>query len=261
MPPILSPAFDHYGMALDGVDPDGSGRGMVIACNAPVVAIVGIDGCKRGWVAVVLRDHQTPSAHFLSSIEAVDREVPDADVIGIDIPIGLPVHGTRQADRAAQAAVGPRRNSVFLTPVRAALEATTHAVATAIARELTGSGVSQQAFALRTKIFEVENWLTRASCPVYEVHPEVSFAVMCGRPSAATKKTWQGIIDRRDALAAHGIVLDHIDPRVGAVVGVDDVIDAAAAAWSARRALDGMASPLPDPPEIGESGQRIAIWA
>nr|WP_231640215.1 DUF429 domain-containing protein [Micromonospora sp. NRRL B-16802] len=39
-------------------------------------------------------------------------------VIGIDIPIGLPDTGRRQADVLAYKLVGPRRSSVFMTPVR-----------------------------------------------------------------------------------------------------------------------------------------------
>jgi predicted RNase H-like nuclease len=120
-------------------------------------------------------------------------------VIAIDIPIGLPERGHRQADKAAKSVLGQRQNSVFMTPVRAALEAATHGAATAIARGITGSGISQQAFALRSKILEVEDWLPRAPCPVYEVHPEVSFATMIGHPARATKKSWHGMVERRDA--------------------------------------------------------------
>jgi predicted RNase H-like nuclease len=50
-------------------------------------------------------------------------------LITIDIPIGLPDTGSRAADHAARVAVGPRWQSVFLTPIRAALEAPTYAEA------------------------------------------------------------------------------------------------------------------------------------
>ena len=50
-------------------------------------------------------------------------EAGQGAVIGIDIPIGLPDTGRRQADVLAYTLVGPRRSSVFMTPVRAALEA------------------------------------------------------------------------------------------------------------------------------------------
>lgn len=225
------------------------------------MAAVGVDACKRGWVAVVLRDGRPTGVHFLPTIGDIADSVPDADVIAIDIPIGLPDAGRRQADLAAKAMLGERQNSVFMTPVRAALEAPSYAAARAIATELTGVGISQQSFALRSKIFEVEQWLSAAPCSVYEVHPEVSFAIMCGRPSSAYKKSWQGMVERRGALARLGISLDQVDPKVGALVGADDIIDAAAAAWSATRLLAGFARALPDPPEVGPAGRQIAIWA
>jgi predicted RNase H-like nuclease len=212
-------------------------------------------------VAVVLRDGAAPSAHLLATIDGIAGAVPDAEVIGIDIPIGLSDDRPRQADLAARAAVGPRRSSVFVTPVRAALEALTHADATAISVARTGSGVSQQAFALRAKIFEVERWLPSAPCPVYEVHPELSFTIMSGQPPTAPKKSWHGMVVRWAALAREGIGLDGIDAEVGSLVGIDDLLDAAAVAWSARRLHTGCAIALPDPPERAPSGRAMAIWA
>lgn len=225
------------------------------------MAAVGVDACKGGWVALALREDRAPSAHFVSNIACLTELIPDARVIAIDIPIGLPERGHRQADKAAKVVLGQRQTSVFMTPVRAALEAPTHSAATAIAAETTGIGISQQAYALRSKIFEVEQWLLRAHCPVFEVHPEVSFTAMIGRPARAPKKSWHGMVERRDALVEQAISLDGIDPEVGAVVGVDDMIDAAAAAWSAARLLAGAARSFPDPPELDSAGRQIAIWA
>ncbi len=73
------------------------------------------------------------------------------------------------------------------------------------ARGLTLRGISQQAYALGPKILEVERWLPSSPCPVYEVHPEVSFAVLLGEPARASKKTWAGMVERRRALEAAGI--------------------------------------------------------
>ena len=56
------------------------------------------------------------------------------------------------------------------------------------------------------------------------------------------------------------MVLEAIDPQVGALVPPDDLLDAAAAAWTARRVLAGSARPLPDPPEVDSSGRPVAIW-
>ena len=45
----------------------------------------------------------------------------------------------------------------------------------------------------------------------------------------------------------------------GTLAAVDDVLDAAAAAWSARRVVAGSARLLPDPPERFSDGRPCAI--
>lgn len=136
------------------------------------MSAVGVDACKGGWIAVVLRDEGKPEAHYLPDIGTLTSAIPDAQSVAIDIPIGLPEAGHRAADAAARALLGPRRSSVFNTPVRAALTAPNYATANAISVELTGSGLSQQSFALGVKILEVDAWLSSAPCPVWEVHPD-----------------------------------------------------------------------------------------
>ena len=225
------------------------------------MAAVGIDACKTGWVAVVLRPGERAEAHHLASIDVLRAAVPDVEVVAIDIPIGLPVSGRRAADLEARAALGARRSSLFITPVRESLVAATHLAATTTSVRLTGSGISQQSFALAPKIFEVEAWLHLAPCPVFEVHPELAFTVMIGAPPTASKKTWAGMIERRTALAAVGIVLDHVGGDASKRAAVDDMLDAAAAAWSATRLLDWTARSFPDPPEVGPDGRPMAIWA
>jgi len=48
--------------------------------------------------------------------------------------------------------------------------------------------------------------------------------------------------------------------EVGAEVAVDDILDAAVAAWTARRVARGQALSMPDPPEIFSDGLLCAIW-
>ena len=40
----------------------------------------------------------------------------------------------------------------------------------------------------------------------------------------------------------------------------EDVLDAAAISWSARRIAEGCSESLPDPPETDALGLRLAIW-
>ena len=85
--------------------------------------------------------------------------------------------------------------------------------------------------------------------------------LLIGHPATATKKSWYGMSERRAALAVAGINLHHVDANVGSSAGVDDILDAAVAAWSALRLLAGSAVSIPDPPEKDMSGRDMAIWA
>jgi predicted RNase H-like nuclease len=223
---------------------------------------MGADVCRAGWVGIVL-DGARVRAYCAGTIrELVDAAGHDGelDVVGIDIPIGLPDRGRRQADVLARRWVGPRRAaSVFLTPVRSALVAADHAEAVRVNRALAGEGVSAQAYGLRDRILEVDDWLAHAPVRVVEVHPEVSFAAMAGAPLAEGKKSWAGAQRRRALLAGHGVEVPADLGPAGALAAVDDVLDAAAAAWSARRVATGSARLLPDPPERFSDGRPCAI--
>ena len=184
-------------------------------------------------------------------------------MVAIDIPIGLPDRAPRQADLGARELLGPRRASVFETPVRAALEAPDHAEAVEINRAATGRGSSRQAYGLRHRVLEVDQWL-RAEVAgdrpaVYEVHPEVSFARMAGRPLDDGKRTWAGAERRRMLLAREGLFVADLG-AAGRLAAVDDVLDAAACAWTAARIVAGDAVSLPDPPEPMPDGLAAAIW-
>jgi predicted RNase H-like nuclease len=81
---------------------------------------------------------------------------------------------------------------------------------------------------------------------------------MAGEPLTYAKKTWTGQARRRELLARHGIVLpDQLGPAGQAPP--DDVLDAAAVAWSAHRKATGVALSHPSPPEDND-GTGIAIW-
>lgn len=221
--------------------------------------VLGIDACRRGWAGVLLDQDGTTDGVFLRHVDEVDGL--DVAGVGIDIPIGLARDHVRTADRAARAFLGPRRSSVFLTPTRAALAEADHAAASRVNRQLTGSGISIQAHALRPKVLEVDAWVRTARLPVWEVHPEVAFALLLGAPAAHPKRTWAGQHERRRALAGAGIELGDVG-EVGARAGADDVLDAAAVAWSTRRLVRGEGRSFPDPPERYDDWPHpVAIFA
>jgi predicted RNase H-like nuclease len=227
--------------------------------------VLGVDASRAGWVGIALSGGEA-RAYFAPGIrELADRAAADGPllVIAIDIPIGLPDAGRRGADVLARKELKGRWPSLFITPVRAAVEAAGYQAAAAENRRLAGEGLSRQAFALRAKILDVDQWLQAGSpapAPVVEAHPELSFAAMAGTPLRSRKNTWAGAVQRETLLAQAGIVLDGDLGVAGEQAGVDDVLDAAAAAWTARRVSHGSARCLPPSPEVFSDRIPAAIW-
>jgi predicted RNase H-like nuclease len=87
----------------------------------------------------------------------------------------------------------------------------------------------------------------------------VSFRELAGAPLAYAKTTWNGLAARRTLLARAGIGLPD-DLAAAGRAAPDDVLDAAAVAWSAHRIATGDARTLPDPPQRDDHGRAVAIW-
>lgn len=220
--------------------------------------VVGVDGWKRGWVAIRLSGDRIEAMVFATFADLMAAQ-RDAGIIAVDMPIGLVETGTREADVSARGLLGPRRSSVFPTPARSMLPVTTYAELQRRCREAQRPGMSSQAFALFPKIREVDAFATDPR--VFEVHPEVSFAALAGAPLAHGKKTWAGMHARLALLASAGLPLP-TDLGPANIVPPDDVIDATVAAWTARRIATGTARAFPEQPtQHDAAGRRIAIWA
>jgi predicted RNase H-like nuclease len=227
------------------------------------VPVLGVDACPGGWVGVLLSPGARPAALTSRSIAALvelARESAPLAVVGIDIPIGLPDRGGRRADALARAALPGKASSVFSTPTRGAYAAATYEEARARNVEATGgTSLSAQAWGLRRKVLEVDDWLrSRPTAAVIEVHPELSFARIAGGPIRARKKDADGAQARREALESAGLVPP---PWFrGSEFGEDDLLDACAVAWTAVRHARGEAESLPSVPEVFSDGIPAAIW-
>ena len=217
--------------------------------------VVGVDGYRKGWIAVELERGLFAGASLHARFTDVLDRYRDARVIAVDIPIGIPDPGPREADLEARRFIGDRRSSVFLCPPRRVLESATHAEASALARQINGSGISQQAYGLRHRILEVDPIVEER---VIEIHPEVSFRALAGR-SLSRKKSWTGAMDRRALVEGAGILLP-TELGEARAAPVDDVLDAAVAVWSGQRYLAGESRSLPGNPPMDKRGRRVAIW-
>lgn len=218
---------------------------------------LGVDAAgRRGWVGIIIDDDGFVSARVGGLAELVDWAEP-TEVIGIDIPIGHVPGGSRRADVEARRFVGVRASSVFSAPPADIGDAGSYEEANALLASLGSPKMSRQAWALVPKMAEAAE-LARSDDRVFEVHPEVSFRELSGAHLRWSKKSWNGLLCRRELLADAGIELPDVIPEVDGIAA-DDVVDAAIVAWTARRIADGSALSLPDPPEVAD-GRAVAIW-
>ena len=217
------------------------------------MAVLGVDGCKVGWIGV--RWGESTEVLVAATIAELVEAAGPVEAVAIDIPIELPADVPRAAERLARRLLPGRASTVFNAPAAAVLDAADYPAANAANKAALGLGLSKQTWYLVPKIRDVHDWLTTSpSVPVVEAHPEVCFAAMNGGVLVDGKTTAGGEALRRTLLAAHG--LDVVAERRRGVA-VDDVLDAAATAWTARRVADGVAERLPPEPH---DRPHPAIW-
>jgi len=227
---------------------------------------VGVDGAKSGWIGVWRGDGALAFDVYISARRVVDAHL-GAEVIAVDIPIGLADRDGRQADSLARNFVGGKRaSSIFSAPVRGILDAQSQGEASRRHREIDNRGFGAQAFAILPKIREWDELLRsdpEARKRVREIHPEVSFAALSGgKGLVESKRTREGGARRRTLLA--GVFGDEaVDSLLSRVprqwAATDDALDALVALWSAERIARGEARTLPDPVVLDSCGLMTAI--
>lgn len=251
------------------------------------MTIVGVDGCKAGWIAVRRDPGAAPSAAVFPSFAALLDALPADATVAVDMPIGLPdvsQKGGRGPEALVRPLLGNRQSSVFAIPSRAALYAHTdgfttieawyaaHRRASEVAKATSDPprDVSIQAFGIFAKIREIDAVLIarpELRRRVFESHPEVAFCRLNGDQAMRLPKKIKGAVnpagmaERKALLCRHGYVsgfLDRTPPRGAAA---DDFLDAAAMMLIAGRIAGGEARPFPDPPLADRFGIPVAIWA
>jgi predicted RNase H-like nuclease len=216
--------------------------------------LAGVDGCPGGWIAATRDDQGQLTWRLLRS-----PELPAlADVIAIDIPIGLPATGRRPLEAGVRRELGRRGSSVFPTPVRAVLAATTYEEACRLSRlACDGRAISLQTWHLMDKVREVD--ALGPLSHLIEAHPELSFQRMTGRV-LAPKKTLQGRQERITVLT------DILGVDVSALLGQrpgparpDDALDALALIWTAGRFARGAHEAFDDGVDAHGRAMRIVV--
>jgi len=234
-----------------------------------MICFAGVDGAPGGWAVVVVVLNRITVEKVMALSNLFDDR-SDLKIVAIDIPIGLLEsyeQGGRACDRAARKLLGRYRgSSVFPAPVRSALTANSWHSSCAISRASApqGKAMSKQTFAISPKIREIDALLQNRMelrAVVREVHPEVSFAELVGKPMIHRKSSIAGREERRKALT-------HMFPNLRMIedagrqqgLAVEDILDATVACWSASRLAAGTGRGLPETVSVDSTGLPMVIW-
>ena len=206
--------------------------------------LAGIDGCPGGRWAVVIADNKLRSL----TVKVVEDLAPLIEdlrrgtlaAIAIDMPIGLLDDRSRASDKEARALLGPRRSSVFPTPLRCVLDAADYADACTRSRQASGKALSKQAFNLIPKIAELDALVHPADQDrLVEAHPELAFTRLNGEPPAESKHTPSGRRLRTELLHQE-LPADAVDSILSSgLAPVPDLLDAASLVTTAARVYKG----------------------
>lgn len=231
---------------------------------------VGVDGCPGGWFYIALNERHEWSCSVLPTLNKLIETLPQAQLILIDMPIGLRESGKaeRACDRAARKLLGrARSSSVFPVPVRDVLQVADYDEAKKINRRLTGKGITMQTWNILPKLRELDELMQHSSEArrhMREAHPEVCFQALNGGVAMQyNKKTPEGRAERETLLERYLHSLPELRTHTDShyhrkVLGRDDVLDAAVLAVTAALGHRSLRT-LPDAPERDALGLPMEI--
>jgi predicted RNase H-like nuclease len=231
--------------------------------------VAGVDGCPAGWIAALWDGAGRLTSRLCASFAEV-MALP-AQIIAVDMPIGLPERSGRPPEREVRAKLGGRQSSVFTVPAQSAVYCADYLDACRI--NLLHSDppkkVSKQCFHLFPKMREIDALLApHHQFRIFESHPELAFWVMNEQtPLILPKKVKSrpylpGLDLRRGLLRRNGVPVDGLitDYR-RRDVGPDDLLDACACTFVAWRILNRRSIRFPADPPLNPKGLRMEINA
>ena len=235
---------------------------------------LGVDGCKGGWLAVKLSLFGDWEVNLYSSFAELWEKHAAAALILVDIPIGLRQGSRntgsrerqeRRCDKEARKLLGPRRSCVFRVPCRPAVYAGSYDRALAKNEKLTGTRIFKATWNIVGKIRQVDEFLSsnpEARESVREIHPELCFwSLNRCRPLQYSKRQENGYQERLELLktwypqckAIVEYAEEYAKKNYPQEVKQDDILDALAAAITAKVGFDKL-SCLPPQPERDSQG-------
>ncbi len=234
---------------------------------------VGVDGCPDGWFSVGLDNCDGYEVRAFKTFCELLVHYGEARLVLADIPIGLLEGGPdeRACEPRAREVLRDRGRSVFPVPPRELVRKMVenkmnHACTNELSKSSRGKGIALQTYYIMDKIAEVDEVLSkrcREAPPwVREVHPEICFwALNRSNAMCHAKKTkgGKGIKERIE-------VLKRCEPRTDNIyncafrkyrrkqVARDDILDALAAAVTAKLGWPDKLQTLPECPPTDSNG-------
>jgi predicted RNase H-like nuclease len=231
--------------------------------------VVGIDGCMGGWFTISIIDFNKWNISLFSDIFYLWETHKDANIILIDIPIGLKERDKveRFCDLEARKILGRKRaKSVFPAPSRSTMYAKDYTDACEINQKMTNRKISIQTWNIIPKIKEVDTLISEninARNKIKETHPEICFWALKGEHLKYSKKTKAGFNERKELLNSiylhtNDIIKHSLNVYRRKDVKKDDILDAMVASITATKGINRLNS-IPQKPEIDSKGIKMQI--
>lgn len=232
---------------------------------------VGIDGCKGGWFFAAIGERGDYQFGTLKQFSEVSRLLDSAELILVDIPIGLPSSGPdeRLCDKEARRMISPRGSSVFPAPARSALDKGSYQEGSEENFRKLGRRLSKQSWAIGPKIREVDSYMRfeKVGTKIREMHPEVAYcALNQGQALQHRKKKPEGAKERLRILENHWprtreFLCEAMIEHLGGGVEIDDILDALSGAVTASKSP--RLATLPSDPPTDDEGlpMEMVFWS
>ena len=217
--------------------------------------IIGIDGCKSGWFSIWENQDKSIHSSVFSNLNELKNFFKNESqlILGIDMPVVLSEVIPRQADQLARKLLSKKASSVFTAPTPEMLDQPNYEKASLVSKRLFGKSMSLQSWYLFPKIKDVQTMIHHEDMQIYEIHPELSFRAMNNEQVILeSKKTQEGFALRNALLSMHfkNFIFEDIrNQHARKDVMDNDILDALAVLWSAKRIQSNQASYLPQAPE------------
>lgn len=223
---------------------------------------VGVDWCSGRWLAVAQQNGELQYQMF-SDIYELCHTYGTADMIIVDIPIGLPETAEQselRPDKAARRLVKGRSSSFFPTPFRQIVYAEDAQEIKAWEKRF-GKGNSVQALSICGQIRQVDAFLqnnVQWKNRLLESHPELAFYVLNKHiPMAYPKLSQAGKDERIDVLRRYCKVDTLVKKYLCDVPGrkkTDDLLDALSLAIIGKLGMENGLTSLPESPSTDSTG-------